>query len=258
MLLDTDTFTYGSFCAQTFLHTDAFRHRHFYIRKLLRTDAFTRRRFTRRRFTRRHFYTQTILYTGAFTHSCFYTDAFTHGQLLHTTAFTHRRFWRSETVIYTQRLLHTDAFTRQEAFTRRLLHTDTFARQKLLHTGAYDTDAFTREFFSILAPDNMEILILPQFLAIEPRFVRKGCDGNKLKSQFYLMQFLIGRTSFRAKGLRRDPDLDNFTHILPQFLAIEPHFVRKGCAGRLCKSQFYLSFWRSNLISCERGCAGTL
>ena len=37
----------------------------------------------------------------------------------------------------------------------------------------------------------------------------------------------------------------------PQFLAIEPHFVRKGCAGHL-KSQFYLSFWRSNLISCER------
>ena len=55
--------------------------------------------------------------------------------------------------------------------------------------------------------------------------------------------------------------------ILPQFLAIEPHFVRKGCAGQLelailpqfltihlisWKSQFYPSFWRSNLISCER------
>ena len=61
--------------------------------------------------------------------------------------------------------------------------------------------------------------------------------------------------------------------ILHQFLAIEFHFVRKGCAGRLgnrnftsvfgdrtsfrakglrratCKSQFY---FRSNFISCER------
>ena len=64
--------------------------------------------------------------------------------------------------------------------------------------------------------------------------------------------------------------------ILRQFLAIEPHFVRKGSPDALqiailpqffwrsnliscervrrtlCKSQFYRSFWRSNLISCER------
>ena len=50
---------------------------------------------------------------------------------------------------------------------------------------------------------NPEIAILPNFLAIEPHFVRKGCDGN--------------------------PEIA----ILPQFLAIEPHFVRKGCAGRI-------------------------
>ena len=49
----------------------------------------------------------------------------------------------------------------------------------------------------------VEIAILPQFLAIEPHFVRKGCAG----------QVEIA--------------------ILPQFLTIEPHFVRKGCAGRL-------------------------
>ena len=44
-----------------------------------------------------------------------------------------------------------------------------------------------------------EIAILPQFLAIEPHFVQKGCD--------------------RTREIA----------ILPQFLAIEPHFVRKGC-----------------------------
>jgi len=46
-----------------------------------------------------------------------------------------------------------------------------------------------------------KIAISPQFLAIEPRFVRKGCDRH-LK-----------------------------TAILPQFLAIEPRFVRKSCVS---------------------------
>ena len=91
-----------------------------------------------------------------------------------------------------------------------------------------------------------KIVILPQFLAIDHHFVQKGCNANPAIA------------------------------ILPQFLVIEPHFVRKGCAGRLAnrnftpvfgdrtsfrakglrrttsKSHFYLSFWRSNLISCER------
>ena len=45
----------------------------------------------------------------------------------------------------------------------------------------------------------VEIALSPQFLAIEPRFVRKGCAG----------QVEIA--------------------IFPPFLAIEPRFVRKGC-----------------------------
>ena len=49
----------------------------------------------------------------------------------------------------------------------------------------------------------LEFAILPQFLTIEPHFVRKSCAG----------QFEIA--------------------ILPQFLTIEPRFVRKGCAGQL-------------------------
>ena len=77
------------------------------------------------------------------------------------------------------------------------------------------------------------------------------------------------RTSFRAKGLPRHTQ--NF-NCIPQFLAIKPHFVKglsrtfrnrnftsvfgdrtsfraKGLRPTL---QFYLSFWRSNLLSCER------
>ena len=55
------------------------------------------------------------------------------------------------------------------------------------------------------------------------------------------------RTSFRAKGLR--PTLWNRN--IPEFLTMEPHFVRKGC-GRHFEMAIFLSFWRSNLISCER------
>ena len=58
----------------------------------------------------------------------------------------------------------------------------------------------------------VEIAILPQFLAIEPRFVRKGCAGQ--------VELAIS----------------------PQFLAIEPHFVRKGCAGRLANRNFTAFF----------------
>jgi len=47
----------------------------------------------------------------------------------------------------------------------------------------------------------LELALLPEFLAIEPRFVRKRCAG----------QVEIA--------------------ILPQFWAIEPHFVRKGCVS---------------------------
>ena len=48
------------------------------------------------------------------------------------------------------------------------------------------------------------------------------------KSQFYCTSVFDDRTSFRAKGLRGTHELA----ILSQFWAIQPHFVRKGCAGR--------------------------
>ena len=87
------------------------------------------------------------------------------------------------------------------------------------------------------------------FLAIEPHFVRKGCAGQLANGNFTSVfgdrtsfrakkvaiwtpwnRNFTDRTSFRAKGLRGD---NLQTAILPQFLAIEPHFVRKGCAGQV-------------------------
>ena len=116
----------------------------------------------------------------------------------------------------------------------------------------------------------LEIAILPQFLAIEPHFVRKGCVGQL--GIAILPQFLTIEPHFVRNGCTGHFEIA----ILPQFLAIEPRFVRKGCTGRLgnrnftsvfgdrtsfrakglrgttWKSQFYLSFWRSNLVSCLR------
>ena len=103
------------------------------------------------------------------------------------------------------------------------------------------------------------------FISCE-RFRRTLC-----KSQFYFSFWRSNRISCETVA-RDDLQIAN----LAQFLAIEPHFVRKSCAGRLanrnftavfgdrtsfrakelrwttCKSQFYRSFWRSNLISCKR------
>ena len=56
---------------------------------------------------RHAFYTQALLHTDAFTHRRFYTQ----------TLFTRRRF-------YTQKLLHTDAFTHRHFYTQTLLHRD--------------------------------------------------------------------------------------------------------------------------------------
>ena len=108
-----------------------------------------------------------------------------------------------------------------------------------------------------------EIAILPQFLAIEPHFVQKVArDAFKI---IILRQFFGDRTSFRAKKLRSDKRKSK-SHfylsfwrsnliscervaigqvqiaILPQFLTIEPHFVRKGCAGRFQNHNFTAVF----------------
>jgi len=98
------------------------------------------------------------------------------------------------------------------------------------------------------SPDNLQIAILPQFLAIKPHFVRKGCAGQE-KLEFYLSFWrsnliscekvapdkrnrnftsVFAELHFVRKGCDWTPEIA----ILPQFLAIEPHFVRKGCVSR--------------------------
>ena len=75
--------------------------------------------------------------------------------------------------------------------------------------------------------EQLEIAILPQFLMIEPRFVRKGC-AEQLEIAI-LLQFLMMEPHFVRRGCAGQLEIA----ILPQFMTIELHFVRKGCAGQL-------------------------
>ena len=90
---------------------------------------------------------------------------------------------------------------------------------------------------------HLQIVILFQFLAIKPHFVRKGCAGRQ-KLQFYFgfwrsnfvscqrvaldMQIAI-LPQFSAIELHFVCARKHEIAILLQFLAIEHHFVRKGC-----------------------------
>ena len=326
-LLYTDPFTHRRFYAQTLWHTDPFTHRRFYTQMLLHTGAFTHRPFYTQAllhtdpFTHRPFFTQTLLHTNAFTH----TDAFTHEPvytqlLLHTEAFTHRRF-------YTQTLLHTDPFIHKRFYTQTLLHTDACTHNwNRNFTSVFDTRTsfcawrvhpahLKSQFYLSFWHSNLvlrvkgssgtlEIAILPQFLTLEPRFVREGFIRHTWNRNF-IPQCLTLEPRFVREGFIRHTWNRNFTSvfdtrtsfcawrvhpahlksqfylsfwhsnlvlcvkgssstleiaILPQFLTLEPRFVRKGWrfhSARL-KSQFYLSFWHSNLVVCVKGSSGTL
>ena len=91
----------------------------------------------------------------------------------------------------------------------------------------------------------VEITILPQFLAIEPHFVRKGCAGQVEIA--ISPQFLTIEPHFARKG-SPETRTRNFTSVFDD----RTSFRAKGLRQTTCNSQFYLSFWRSNLISCER------
>ena len=72
---------------------------------------------------------------------------------------------------------------------------------------------------------HLQNALLPQFLAIEPHFVRKGCTGQVKIA--ILPQFLTIEPRFVRKGCAGHLQIA----ILLQFLPIEPRFVRKGCVS---------------------------
>ena len=147
-------------------------------------------------------------------HRRFYTDAFT-STLLHTDAFTHKHFYTDAFTLYT-----TEAFTHRCFYTQKHLHTAHRGNRNF--TPVFDDRTSFRAKGLRREPGNSNFTPVfgdrtsfrakglrgttwtrSQFLAIEPHFAWKGCDGN--------------------------PEIA----ILPQSLAIEPHLVRKGCAGQV-------------------------
>ena len=231
-LLRTETFTHRRFYTQALLHTDAFTHRHICTQALLHTDAFTHRRFYTQTlwhtdaFTHRRFYTQTLLHTDAFTHKHFYTQ-----KLLHTGAFTHRDF-------YTQTFLHTGAFTHRRFYTQTLLHTDTFAHSTFTH----------RRFYT-------QTLLHTNTLTHRRFYTQTLLHTNTFTHRrFYTQRLLRTNTFTRRRFYTQTCD---FTHrrFYTQTLLHTDAFTHKHSEDTL-KSQFYLSFWRSNLISCERVAIG--
>ena len=72
--------------------------------------------------------------------------------------------------------------------------------------------------------------------------VMKRCDKSPLLEEAFAQRLSGKMEAFWNKYRVTQTG----QHGWEMFFTIEPHFVRKGCR------QFYISFWRSNLISCER------
>ena len=221
------------------LHTDAFTHKHFYTQRLLHTYAFAQtlshaETLHTDDFSHRYFYTQTLLhrrfYRNTFTRRDFYTQKLLHTEaftLLHADAFTHRRFY-------------TNTFTRRDFYTQTLLHTDTFYTQKL------DTDAFTHRHFhtqTLLHTNTFthrDRTVKSQFYFSFSRSNIISCErvatGTR-KSQFYL-QFLAIEHHFVRKGCDGNPEIA----ILPAVFGDRTSFRAKGFAGRVATCNFTCSF----------------
>ena len=97
-------------------------------------EVSTRRRLARERKTRPSSSSEYV-----YTQTLLHTDAFTHKNfytqtVLHTDAFTRRRFYTQTRFTHAHTLSHTNAFTHRRVYTQTLLHTDAFTRRCFLHT----------------------------------------------------------------------------------------------------------------------------
>ena len=186
---------------------------------LLHTDTFTHRRFTQR-----GFYTQTPLHTDVLSHRRFDTQTF-----LHTNSFTHRP-------CCTKTLLHRRFYT-QTPCAETLLHAEALTHKSLTHKHVYTQMLLQTELF------------LPQFLMKFDTQTRLHTDAFTDRRIVFTSVF-DDRTSFRAHGLRPTLQNRNFTSVFDDRTSFRAK--RLHVAAEDVKSHFFYSFWRSNLISCER------
>ena len=226
---------------QTLLHTDPFTHKPFYTQTILHTDAFTYKSF------------YNLLHTDPFSHKIAFTHTRERVARRPPKSQFHLSFWHS-TIISCERVARKLAksqfyytFGHQNVWIRavgRQCHVviqkvpfyRSFRRSKLVLCERVAAEGVKSQFHCSFwrsklvscerVAAEVVIAILLQFLAIEARFVRKGCcRGCNIA---ILLQFLAIEPHFVRKGCRRGCNIA----ILLQFLAIQPCFVRKGFAFR--------------------------
>ena len=118
--------THRNFYTETVLHREAFTHR-----KLLHIKAFTNSTLS---------HTASVYTQNTYT-QCFYTwQAFTHTETIrnfYTETVLHTEKLLHTASLYTQNLLHTAGFHTQQAFTHRTLTHSAFTHAKRLHTQTF-------------------------------------------------------------------------------------------------------------------------
>ena len=171
-----------------------------------------------------------LLHRQIFTHRGIYT------KVLHTDAAdasTHRSFW-------TQLPFHTEAFTQIRFDIYTPIHTEAFRHrlffresQKLWHR-----EAFTQRIF----------------------YTQKLLHTHKLFHRSFYTEKLLSTGAFTHRRLytRKLVHTEAFTHrsFYTEKEAFTHRRFHRAAFTHLKKSQFYVSFWRSAIISCERVASG--
>ena len=177
-----------------------------------------------------------------------HTEAFTHSaqKFLHRHVYTqkksqfYRSFWRSN-------LISCERVARDKLKSQFYL---SFWRSNLISCERVARDKLKSQFYCSFWRSNLISCERVARDKLKSQFYRSFCSfwrsnliscervaRDKLKSQFYTSFWRSNLIS--CERVARD---DLQIAILPQFLAIEPHFVRKGCAGRLANRNFTAVF----------------
>ena len=278
-LLRTEVFTHKLYTEKP-LHRASFKHRSIYTQKLY---THTHKSFTHTRLYTQSFYTQTLLRIEACSQSRVYTE-----QLLHTDAFKQREacaqsslnnLTHTETLntqmpkplhrqVVTHRgiyakVLHTDAAdasTHKCFWTQMPFHTEAFTQIRLAYTRLYtqkllDTECFSENHRSFDTEKHLRTEAFTQKLLHTEAFTHRTFYTQKLLhteaytlKSFYT-QKLVHTEAFTHRSFYTEKPLH--TDAFPQ-----KNRFHRAAFTHFKKSQFYVSVWRSAIISCERVASG--
>ena len=162
--------------------------------------------------------TEALTQRSLYTENLLHTEAFTHTSFS-TEAFTQRSFWAQE-------LLHTDAFTHRSLYTRRLLRTEAFTQRSLYtQTLSHRKTDSTEQLLHTSKSRNFT------FLTFGHHIVRRGCIRR------WKIAILDVGQSFCVKWVA--PDLVK-SHFYTSFISRETVVPDDP---KWIKSQFYTNSW---------------